>query len=56
MGWSAWRVVSVLALGLAAVALAAGALDQRRRRLEARVPRPEVDRWEDEGGALPAES
>lgn len=56
MGWSAWRVFSVLALGLAAAALAAGALDQRRRRLGPRVPRPEIDRWEDEGGALPSGS
>ena len=54
MGWSAWRVFSVLALGWAAVALTAEALEQRRRRLRARVPRPEMDRWEDEGGALPA--
>ena len=52
MGWSAWRVFSVLALGWAAVALTAGALE--RRRLPVRVPRPEIDRWEDEGGAPPA--
>ncbi len=43
-------------LAIAAVALAAicagAAFDRRRRREGGRLTRPEINRWEDEGGAL----
>ena len=45
MGW----LISCLALGL--VALGAH-IDQRRQRKRSRVARPEIDRWEEEGGAV----
>ncbi len=49
-----WRIGAV-ALGVLALGLAAIALDQQRRRRSARLPRPDLDRWEEEGGA-PASS
>lgn len=45
MGW----FVGLLAI--AVVALGAGY--DRRRRERASVSRPDIERWEDEGGALP---
>jgi hypothetical protein len=49
MGW----IISFLAIGL--VALGAG-FDRRRQRERARVARPEIHRWEEEGGAVPADA
>jgi len=46
MGW----FIGVLAIGV--VALGAG-YDRKRQRERARVPRPELNRWEEEGGAVP---
>jgi hypothetical protein len=46
MGW----FIGVLAVGV--VALGAG-YDRRRQRERARVARPEINRWEEEGGAVP---
>jgi hypothetical protein len=46
MGWR----ISAAALGVLALGLAALALDQRRRR-QTRLPRPDINRWEEEGGA-----
>jgi hypothetical protein len=46
MGW----FISFMAIGL--VALGAG-FDRRRQRERSRVARPEIDRWEEEGGAVP---
>lgn len=47
-----WRVplaaLCMLALGVATLL----ALEQRRPRQRSRVPRPEIDRWEDDGGAI----
>jgi hypothetical protein len=49
MGWRLGvAALCMLALGLATVV----ALDHRRLRQSSRVPRAEVDRWEDEGGAI----
>jgi hypothetical protein len=46
MNW----LVGLLIIG----AVAAGAShDRRRRRERERLPRPEVNRWEEEGGAVP---
>jgi hypothetical protein len=46
MSW----MIGILAIG----AVAAGhALDDHRRHQRRRVPRPEINRWEDEGGAVP---
>ena len=47
-----------LALGLLAVAMicAGATFDGRRRRERSRLSRPEIQRWEDEGGAIAAES
>jgi hypothetical protein len=46
MNW----IIGILAIG----AVAAGhALDDHRRRQRRRVPRPEINRWEEEGGAVP---
>ena len=43
-------LIGILALG----AVAAGhALDKNRHQMRRRVPRPEINRWEDEGGAVP---
>ncbi len=39
-------------LGIGAMALGT-ALDRRRRRERQSVPRPEIHRWEEEGGAVP---
>ncbi len=50
MGWR----IGVAALCVFALCMATLlALDQRRPRQRMRVPRPEIDRWEDEGGAVP---
>lgn len=49
MGW----VISFLAIGV--VALGAG-YDKRRKRERSRVARPEIQRWEEEGGAVQGES
>jgi hypothetical protein len=48
MGWR----IGAAALGVLALGLAAIALDQRRRRRPTRLPRPDINRWEEEGGAL----
>ena len=48
MGW----FISFLAIGV--VALGAGH-DRRRRRERSRLARPEIARWEEEGGAVPGE-
>jgi hypothetical protein len=40
------------ALGIGAIALGTS-LDRRRRRERQKVPRPEIHRWEEEGGAVP---
>lgn len=44
-----WKIgllsVGVLALG--------AALDRRRRQERQRLPRPDIERWEEEGGAVP---
>ena len=42
--------IGILAVGL--VALGAG-YDRKRQRERARVSRPEISRWEEEGGAVP---
>jgi hypothetical protein len=49
---------SPLAMGLLATAVvcAGAAFDRRRRRERNRLARPEIQRWEDEGGAIPKES
>jgi hypothetical protein len=47
MGWR----IGAAALGVLALGLAAIALDQRRRRRPTRLPRPDINRWEEEGGA-----
>jgi hypothetical protein len=47
MGW----LIGVLAVGI--VALGAG-YDRKRQRERSRVSRPEINRWEEEGGAVPA--
>lgn len=49
MGW----IIGVLAVGV--VALGAG-YDRRRQRERLRVARPEINRWEEEGGAVPTDS
>lgn len=46
MGW----FIGVLAVGV--VALGAG-YDRKRQRERFRVSRPEINRWEEEGGAIP---
>ncbi len=45
MGW----FIGVLAVGV--VALGAG-YDRRRQRERSRLARPEINRWEEEGGAV----
>lgn len=44
-----WKIgllsVGVLVLG--------AALDRRRRQERQRLPRPDIERWEEEGGAVP---
>ncbi len=49
--------MSRLAVSLLAIALisAGAAFDRRRRRERIRLARPEINRWEDEGGALSGE-
>jgi hypothetical protein len=49
MGW----FIGVLAVGV--VALGAG-YDRRRQRERSRLARPEISRWEEEGGAVPTDS
>jgi hypothetical protein len=49
MGW----FIGFLAIGL--VALGAG-YDRRRQRELSRLTRPEINRWEEEGGAVPADT
>ena len=49
MGW----FIGVLAVGV--VALGAG-YDRKRQRERSRVSRPEIHRWEEEGGAVPTDS
>jgi hypothetical protein len=49
MGW----FISFLAIGV--VALGAR-YDRRRQRERSRVARPEINRWEEEGGAVPTDS
>jgi hypothetical protein len=49
MGW----LISFLAIGV--IALGAG-YDRRRQRERSKVARPEIERWEEEGGAVPTES
>jgi hypothetical protein len=44
-------IISFLAIGV--VALGAG-FDRRRQRERARLARPEINRWEEEGGAVSA--
>ena len=46
MGW----IIGVLAVGV--VALGAG-YDRKRQRERSRVARPEINRWEEEGGSIP---
>jgi hypothetical protein len=46
MGW----IIGVLAVGV--VALGAG-YDRKRQRERSRLSRPEINRWEEEGGAVP---
>jgi hypothetical protein len=46
MNW----LIGILAIG----AVATGhALDKDRQRTRRKVPRPEINRWEEEGGAVP---
>jgi hypothetical protein len=48
MGW----FIGFLAIGL----VAAGArYDRRRQRERSRLTRPEINRWEEEGGAVPVD-
>jgi hypothetical protein len=49
--------MSRLAVSLLAIALicAGAAFDRQRRRERVRLARPEINRWEDEGGAIPRE-
>jgi hypothetical protein len=49
MGW----FIGALAVGV--VALGAG-YDRKRQGQRSRVARPEINRWEEEGGAVPTES
>jgi hypothetical protein len=49
MGW----FIGVLAVGV--VALGAG-YDRRRQRERSRLARPEINRWEEEGGAVETDS
>jgi hypothetical protein len=46
--------MSRLAIGVLAIAVisAGAAFDRRRRREKASLARPEINRWEDEGGAV----
>jgi hypothetical protein len=45
--------IGVLAIGVVAL----GAVyDRRRQRERSRVSRPDIERWEDEGGAVPSGS
>jgi hypothetical protein len=50
---TAW--VMIWAIGFLSIgALVLGAsLDRRRQRERQRLPRPEINRWEEEGGAVP---
>ena len=47
------RLVGLLAIAVVAAGIG---LDRRRRREQSRLTRPEINRWEDEGGAIPPES
>ncbi len=54
------RQAGLLAIAVTAVAalfVAAGtAFDRHRRRERPRLARPEINRWEEEGGAIPTDS
>jgi len=47
------RVVGLLAIAAVSAGLA---YDRRRRRERIRLARPEINRWEEEGGAVPVEA
>lgn len=47
------RLVGLLAIAVIAAGIS---FDRRRRRERTRLTRPEINRWEDEGGAIPPES
>jgi hypothetical protein len=46
MNWA----IGLLSIG---AVLLGTSLDRRRQRARQRLPRPEIDRWEEEGGAVP---
>jgi hypothetical protein len=50
------RQAGVLAIAGLVVVAAGAAFDRRRRREKGRLARPEINRWEEEGGAIPTES
>lgn len=47
------RLVGLLAIAVIAAGIT---FDRRRRRERTRLTRPEINRWEDEGGAIPPEA
>jgi hypothetical protein len=47
------RLVGLLAIAVVAAGIG---IDRRRRRERTRLTRREINRWEDEGGAIPPES
>ncbi|HEY8506942.1 MAG TPA: hypothetical protein VIL32_01220 [Steroidobacteraceae bacterium] len=46
-------LIGLLVIGAVAVGTS---LDRQRLREKGRVPRPDIDRWEEEGGAVAAEA